>query len=180
MKPALAAIACVIAAAAPAVAEDAVKQLVIPRPQPALAVRVQVAPAELGDAIARHVPALLRHAARQRAGLAGPPFVRYHARAGGAVDVDIGLPVDRAVAGDAERGIAAIELPAGPAIAVDHVGSFDRLPRAHAALAQWARARGHAVAGPAWEIYLTDPRTEKDPARWRARVFLPLTEEVEP
>jgi len=43
--------------------------------------------------------------------------------------------------------------PAGPVAAAVHVGPYDRLSEAHAAVRAWCEEHGHALAGPNWEIY---------------------------
>ena len=37
-------------------------------------------------------------------------------------------------------------------------------------------ADGHAVAGPPWEVYVTDPGEVPDPAAWRTEVVHPIRE----
>jgi effector-binding domain-containing protein len=34
-----------------------------------------------------------------------------------------------------------------------HLGPYDRLHEAHEAILQWCSDHGHAMAGPAWEVY---------------------------
>ena len=39
---------------------------------------------------------------------------------------------------------------------------------------QWIAAEGLQSAGPAWEIYVTDPADHPDPADWRTELCWPL------
>ena len=41
-------------------------------------------------------------------------------------------------------------------------------------LTEWAATHGHSLAGHMSESYLTDPRTEPDPAGWQTRIIWPL------
>jgi effector-binding domain-containing protein len=143
-------------------------------PQPVLAMRAQVAPAELEARMKDMMPRLLAYALGSGVELGGPPFARYFARSAERIDFEAGVPTRKEQPGNAALGITAGELPAGPAIATVHQGAYERLPEAHDALARWARAHGKRAGGAAWEVFLTNPLQEPDVARWRTKVFLPL------
>jgi effector-binding domain-containing protein len=90
--------------------------------------------------------------------MVGPPFARYHLAAGGGegrFDLEAGIPVDGPFPETEE--IRARELPGGDAIATVHVGSYERLGDALAALAAWRAEHGREPAGASWEIYVDDP-----------------------
>lgn len=109
--------------------------------------------------------------------IAGPPFVRYFSRSDQLIEYQAGLPVFKLPAGsgpDAETSITATSLPAGPAIATVHVGRYEDLPDAHAFLRSWAERAERAPGGAMWEVFLTNPMTQRDPSKWRTKVFLPL------
>jgi DNA-binding transcriptional MerR regulator len=65
------------------------------------------------------------------------------------VAVTVGLPAE-----DPDR-----LLPGGAWASTLHVGPYPELPMAYTALLEHVRERGHAVAGPVTETYLTDPST---------------------
>jgi effector-binding domain-containing protein len=91
-------------------------------------------------------------------GVAGPPFARYDMAEGG-FDVEAGFPVgdkDR-VNGTAGADVVASTLPGGHAVVTMHVGSYDRLADAYAALEAWLPANGYRIAGAPWETYLDGP-----------------------
>lgn len=140
--------------------------------QPAIAIRGSAVPEKLEAELAIVFPRLVAHAIGQGLELAGPPLVRYHVRSSKLIEYEAGLPVLKpgATSGD----IQPIELPAGPAATTVHTGPYERLERAHAALDAWVRARGRRAAGPPWEVFLTNPLTERDAKKWRTKVFLPL------
>jgi effector-binding domain-containing protein len=112
----------------------------------------------LAAAIDRGFPELFRRLVERGADPAGPPFVRYLS-VGSELEIDLGIPV---ASGDRE-------LPAGRWIVALHVGHFDGLRDAHAALQEWAQGQGLA-----WsefcEHYLTDPREEPDSSRWQTEL----------
>jgi len=96
---------------------------------------------------------------------AGPPFVRYHSFGEAETDVEVGLPVAEAVAGQGR--VAAGELPGGTAASAWHLGPHDRLTDAYARLQAWLEEHGHQPDGPGWEVYhWIDPRQAPDPAAW--------------
>lgn len=143
-------------------------------PQPVLTIRAQVAPAELEARMKELMPRLVAHAMMNGIELAGPPFARYFERSAERIDFEAGIPTLKAQPGNAALGITAGELPAGPALATEHRGAYQRLPEAHAALARWARANGKQPGGAVWEVFLTNPVQEREQSRWRTKVFLPL------
>jgi effector-binding domain-containing protein len=59
-------------------------------------------------------------------------------------------------------------IPGGMVATVVHMGPYQKLPEAHAAVRGWCAEHGHALAGPSWEIYgdWTD-----NPAELRTDVF---------
>jgi effector-binding domain-containing protein len=103
----------------------------------------------------------------------GPPFAAYHGMPGEVVDVEAGFPVTGDVA-DSD-GVGASTLPACRAAVAVHVGPYEGLGDTWEALAQWAREQGLEPAGEMfWESYLSDPRTEPDPASWRTQLAQPV------
>ena len=58
--------------------------------------------------------------------------------------------------------------PGGTAVTVAHIGPYDRLGEAHAAIRTWCRDHGHPIAGPNWEVY---GDWHDDPSQLRTDVF---------
>ena len=143
--------------------------------QPALTVRGQAPPTELENKLAVDIPRLLAYALANRLEVAGPPFVRYLTRSDTRIEYEAGLPVLRP--GEGTDVIAPTSLPAGPAVATVHTGPYQQLPAAHAALEAWRVQHRRIASGPGWDVFLTNPLQEPDPARWRTKVFLPLQPE---
>ena len=141
-------------------------------PQPTMSIRGWTTAAELSQTIGQRLPAVWRYVRGVGGIIAGPPFTRYHAIDGERVDLEAGLPVRSALPARGE--IKPGELPGGEAAVATHVGPYEGLPATGAALAKWVEARGRRAAGPNWELYITDPGMEPNPAKWRTEILKPL------
>jgi 4,4'-diaponeurosporenoate glycosyltransferase len=157
---------------APAQPAPAISVVTLPA-QPVIVRRVRAKPTELESQLRSAIVAMMAEATIGRLDVAGPPFVRYHAR-GAIWDVEAGLPVAKAPPARDGAATQPGTLPAGEAATLVHVGPYPQLPAAHEALARWATANRRTAAGPGWEVYLTNPITTPDPARARTKLFLPL------
>ena len=102
----------------------------------------------------------------------GMPLMIYHEMDGGTLDLECALPVAKGVAGSGR--IAAGELPATLAAVTTHVGPYDQLGEAWSNLTNWMAREGLEPAGAPWEVYVTDPGDEPDPAKWRTDIFFPI------
>ena len=94
-------------------------------------------------------------------------FVYRHAeRPGAPMEVDFGVEVSRAFAGEDE--IVFSSTPAGQVASTVHLGPPEELGRANAAIEAWCLANRRSLAGVSWEIY-GDPGD--DPTTFDVRVF---------
>ena len=102
---------------------------------------------------------------------AGPPFTAYYNMDMQDLDVEIGFPVSRKVAGEGD--ILACELPAGKIATCIHVGPYSELTPAYTALSEWTEAQGYEATGVAYEFYLNDP-TQTPPEELMTQIVFPL------
>jgi effector-binding domain-containing protein len=103
---------------------------------------------------------------------ASQPFARYHSF-GEVVDLEAGVIVTDPFepTGDVMPG----ELPAGPAAIAVHTGTYETLANTYAAMNRWLEANpAQQQNGGPWELYITDPSAEPDPAKWMTEVIFPL------
>jgi effector-binding domain-containing protein len=91
---------------------------------------------------------------------------RHPVEPGAPLEVDFGVEVSRAFAGEGE--IIFTHTPAGLAATAIRSGPPDQLGRANAAIEEWCRANRRPLAGVSWEIY-GDPGD--DPAILEVQVF---------
>lgn len=134
-----------------------VEQVVLPR-QPVASTVVPGIPAEaVGAALHGTLPDVFSHLQAHGVAMVGAPFARYHPAGDDTFDLEAGIPVGGPF--PETDTIRARELPGGDAITTVHIGSYDRLGDAVAALAAWRTERGREAAGAYWEIYVDDPST---------------------
>lgn len=139
--------------------------------QPTVARRFQSPQADLGAKFAEVLPAVYAHVVGGGGQPAGQPYARYHSQ-GPVMHVEAGIPI--AGEGKASGDFILSELPAGEAAVMIHVGPYEKLGEAHEAVQKFVEAEGRTRAGGPYEIYLTDPGAEPDPAKWQTRVVQPL------
>ncbi len=103
---------------------------------------------------------------------AGPPFARYFSMGADGLDVAAGFPVAEPVpvAGLVRPG----ELPAGPAAVAIHVGPYDGLEAAWAALRRRTDELGRRRGDDPWEVFVVGPGSGVDEAEWRTQLVWPL------
>lgn len=108
--------------------------------------------------------ALGAQASAQHAQITGAAFSRQFRPMTTTADLEVGFPIAAPI--DPQAPVESGDLPAVRVARVVYAGGFDGLPEAWAALTAWVIDNGytpHPEAG-AWEIYLTEPTPEMDPA----------------
>lgn len=145
--------------------------LVTREAQPAVVVRHHgVRIDELSRLFDAGYPAL----ASSGATLTGPAFAVYRGDPSATFDLDIGFPVAEPLAEPVVVGdltVEASELPGGRLFGLTHVGPYDRLSESWGRLAQAAGERGLRMSS-FFEVYVTEPSPEVDPATLRTDLFL--------
>jgi len=109
------------------------------------------------------------------AAIAGPAFAIYRGDPSSRFDLELGFPVSQPLTAPvaADVTVEPSQLPAGQALAVSHLGSYDELPAAWSRLGEEAARRDLRPTG--WyEVYVTEPSPEIDPATLRSDLFLLL------
>jgi len=145
-------------------------------PQPVLSVRRRVRRTDIARTLAEQLGRILQHLHSSGAVMAGQPFTRYLEWGPGVLTLEIGLPIAHPLKeGCAQAGdIRAGTLPGGPVAATTHMGAYEKLSEAHAAVQVWMEENNLRAAGAPWEVYVSDPADVPDPANWRTDIFWPL------
>ena len=103
---------------------------------------------------------------------AGPWLTHHLKMEPGIFDFEIMVPVTRPVteAGRVQPG----ELPATTVARTVYHGGYEGLGAAWPKLDAWIEEQGRTKAPSLWEVYLTDPGANPDPATWQTALNRPL------
>jgi len=153
--------------------------------QPYVAITSTVPMQELGEVLPPLIPEVIDWV--EQAGLrpAGPPFWKYNViDMATALEVEVGVPVDRAAEGDGR--VRPGVLPGGHYVLAHHVGHPDTLEAATGELLDWAQDRGLSwdvteVDGEErWtarlEEYLNGPDDQPDMDKWETNLVFRLAQ----
>lgn len=105
--------------------------------------------------------------------MAGPPFAvynNYNPQTG--VDVQACVPV--AKTGATAGRVKTMEVAAGRAIKMHYWGDYNKMGDAHKAMQDYIAQNHLTITGAPWEVYITDPMTEKDTAKWHTEIYYPV------
>jgi len=99
---------------------------------------------------------------RQQRTISEPAFALYHGAPTEVARLEVGFPVETEVepTGDVE----ASHLPAGKVARTIHRGSFEQLGDSWGRLGAWIGDRDLEPGESMWEVYLTEPSPDMDPA----------------
>jgi effector-binding domain-containing protein len=120
----------------------------------------------------RSFPAVAEAVAAQGATIAGPAFALHHQPPGETFDLEVGFATDRTVeaSGDVRPGA----LPGGRVARLVHAGGYDELDEAWERLRSWIDDRGLTGRPGFWEVYVTEPSPDMDPADLRTELNWPV------
>ena len=139
--------------------------------RPTLSVRTRTSVGKLPEIMGQTYGMIAQYLGSLGEQPAGPPFAAYHNMDMEDLDVEIGFPVSREIAGRGD--IQAGQLPGGRVATCLHVGPYGDIAAAYNALSEWVEAEGHEPAGVAYEMYLNDPN-ETPPEALMTQIVYPL------
>lgn len=142
------------------------------REQDTAVVHDRIPIAEIKQFFDRALPAVMAALTSRGSHPVGPPFAKYFGMPTDTVELEVGFPVDHAVV--AADGVTPSTLPEGPAVRAEHVGPYESLAQTYDAIAAWMKDEGLEPADAMWEVYLSDPSQQPDPATWRTEVWWPV------
>ncbi len=127
----------------------------------------------IGDLLGKNYPKLMRYVARKKIPMTGKPFAVYHNwDPEGIIHISAGIPVDH-VPEKLKKSITVLVLPAGKAVFAKHFGSYDT-GDTHWAIDTYLKDFNLETKDFIWEVYVTDPSTEADTAKWETDIYYPL------
>lgn len=104
---------------------------------------------------------------------AGVPFAIYYTYdPKGNTEFEVGIPIASAVTGNEE--IKFKELPAMKVLAALYVGPYENSGPVYEALMKYAKDNKLETSPAMWEVYLTDPSKETDPAKYQTLIYYVL------
>jgi effector-binding domain-containing protein len=135
-------------------------------------IHLTVPRSEIRDVMEPGITELMSTIAAQGIAPAGPWFTRHLKIPAESFDFEISVPVTApvAAAGRVRPGI----LPATKVARTIYRGPYEGLGDAWGHFREWVKANGYTPAENLWECYLTDPRSNPDPASWRTELNCPL------
>jgi effector-binding domain-containing protein len=142
------------------------------REQDTFVVHDRVPTGEIKEFFDRALPAVMAALAAQGAHPVGPPFARYYGMPTETIELEVGFPVSGTAS--AADGATPGTLPGGPVVRAVHVGPYERLRQTYDEMYLWMQAEGLEPADTMWEVYLSDPSRQPDPATWRTEVWWPV------
>lgn len=127
--------------------------------------------AEIPKLLSEILPRVMKHVQSSGGQPAGPPFTHY-LKMGETIEFRAGIPLQKPIdgAGDIEAG----RLPGGNVLVTTHIGPYDKLNEAYAAMAHHVEEHGLNAGDTMWEFYWTDPAEEPNPENWKTEIFLDL------
>ncbi|MBZ0202182.1 MAG: GyrI-like domain-containing protein [Ignavibacteria bacterium] len=102
----------------------------------------------------------------------GYAFGMYHDFTPEDVDLEAGIQLD----GDflLDGRIQLTETYGGKAAKAVFIGNYTGLGKAWEDFMMWIEDNGHKTKMPCFELYITDPRVEKDSSKWITELYFPL------
>lgn len=109
----------------------------------------------------------------------GPALARYTRmdEANQECDLQIGFPVATPLSEPIQVGdvtIHSAQIPAGRTARISHFGAYDGLAQAWSTLVTEVLHAGHTPDDACYEVYVSEPTPETDPAALRTDLYLPV------
>lgn len=141
--------------------------------QPIVSIRTHAPDVAFGQVIPVALRELIAYAERtgvRRHDL--PPVVIHHQYTEEDADIEIGIPIERAVVG--EERITSTIIPGSSVAYVIHIGPYHELEFVYPALAAWIQEHGYETDGPSREAFLNDWEHVANPAEYQTEVMWPI------
>ena len=141
-------------------------------PQKAMVMRAKVPATDIAKALGTILPEIAGYLHDKGAAPLGPPFTRYIAMTDDEFELEGGIPVGGDLPGNGR--VVPVELPGGRVVEAWHNGSYQSLGATYDEIERWIAAEGLTIAGPPWEVYVTDPGQTPNVADWRTQILWPV------
>lgn len=140
--------------------------------QPSLVILDSTTIDGIGELLGKNYGTLMTYIMKKQIPMAGKPFAIYHNwDPNGIIKISAGIPVEKKVKGF--KTISYYELPAGKAVFATHFGAYDT-GDTHWAIEDYLNDFNIETQDFIWEVYITDPTTEPDTAKWQTDIYYPI------
>jgi effector-binding domain-containing protein len=127
---------------------------------------------DIGIKMGRLYEKLMNYMEKRTLQPTGAPFAVYYKWSNDGFNTfACGIPVAEKTWGWKEY--AYMEIPEGKAVTVTHWGKYNSM-KPYEALDNYIKNNGLKLAGPPWEEYITDPKTETDTSKWETNIYYPI------
>jgi effector-binding domain-containing protein len=141
----------------------------------ALVVKFDVPSKDIGPSMGKAYEKLFGFVMSNNVMPAGPPFAIYYSYdPNGNTVFEAGVPVNDTADGNDE--IVYREFPAMKAVSTLYKGAYEAMEPVYGELSKYIAINGLEMAGPTWEIYLTDPSQVTDPNDNQTIIYFPVKE----
>lgn len=118
---------------------------------------------------------IMGHLGADAANVTEPPFAIFHEwdETSGETEVSVGIAsaADKPANEDIERGMTY----GGLTMMISYRGPYEGTGDAHNYMHKHIAASDYDFAGVPWEVYVTDPADEPDPAEWITEIYYPVS-----
>lgn len=123
--------------------------------RPTISIRTRAAVGDLPQVLGKAYGDIMNYLHEIGVQPAGAPYAGYFNADMQDLDIEVGFPVEGAVAGrgDIQPG----EIPAGKQVSCLHTGPYSEVGPAYTEAMEWIEANGYVSADIAYEFYLSDP-----------------------
>jgi effector-binding domain-containing protein len=102
----------------------------------------------------------------------GNPFALFPSYTPESMEMVCALPVAADAKVPAKYKI--MQTAGGNAVKAVHTGSYNNLEATHNEINKYVGFKKYEISGAPWEVYVTDPMTEKDTAKWITEIYYPI------
>jgi effector-binding domain-containing protein len=139
--------------------------------QPALAIRTRSAVEHLPEVLGQAYGQIFTYLGELGEGPAGAPYMGYYNMDMQDLDVEIGVPVNRALPG--KEAVQSKQLPGGKVVTCLYIGPYHEMRPAYDAINQYIQEHGLLPTGVVYEIYISDP-SQTPPQELQTLIVFPL------
>jgi effector-binding domain-containing protein len=123
--------------------------------QPVLSVRTRTSVTNLPQELGKAFGAVISYLEEKGEKASGPAFAAYYNMDMENLDVEIGFPVAKAIAGKGD--ITAGSIPAGKQASCMYKGSYKDMSPTYEAMTAWMNEKGYVPTGVVYEFYYNSP-----------------------